>query len=215
MSNIAEYLNSIRCSNNLSIRKVSKLTGISHTELINIEKGVRLKPSLLTLKKLSHGLDLSFEKLIALCGYVENVDSDAISNINLSNKDNSCYSSIIEKKIIDKLSLKFKNIHDIQPEFKCTSNKKLDYLITTNNELIAIEIKQSNRLNNLSYLQIKSLFVDFYFDFKHSFTDDQLKFILVLFFDNDISPKTISKVDKEFKHLNPIFEYLIYTNSDL
>lgn len=60
-----------------SLREVSKTTGISHTYLRILEKGIdprtgkRVHPSPDTLKTLARAYDVSYERLLVLTGYLE------------------------------------------------------------------------------------------------------------------------------------------------
>ena len=67
---IAELVKNARKEKKLSARQLAKLCDVSHTEINNIEKGVREKPALLTLKAFEKYLDLDFKerekKLISL-----------------------------------------------------------------------------------------------------------------------------------------------------
>lgn len=55
----------------LSIRELAKIIGISHTELLNIEKGKRLKINFIILIKLCNVLDLNFIECLMLSGYFD------------------------------------------------------------------------------------------------------------------------------------------------
>lgn len=73
-----QYIKTARIKNNYSARQLSKLCNISHTELINIEKGLRDKPSIIALKGFEKYLKLDFVELSVLAGYSE--DSAKIGN---------------------------------------------------------------------------------------------------------------------------------------
>ncbi len=74
MSELGKLLKSLR--SNQSIREVSRLTGISHTYLGIIEKGIDprsgnpIKPSPETLKILSEAYNYPYEKLMQASGYL-------------------------------------------------------------------------------------------------------------------------------------------------
>lgn len=53
----------------LSARKLANLLNLSHTEINNIEKGYRTKPSIIVLKGLEQYLDIPFSKSAKLVGY--------------------------------------------------------------------------------------------------------------------------------------------------
>ena len=61
---------------NISLRELSKITGIDNNTIAKIEKVERKKPNVLFLKKLSSVLNLSLEMLMELCEYSkEEIDS--------------------------------------------------------------------------------------------------------------------------------------------
>ena len=66
---IAELIKKARKEKKLSARKLANLCDISHTEINNIERGVRVKPSILVLKGFEKYLDIPFSKLAKLAGY--------------------------------------------------------------------------------------------------------------------------------------------------
>lgn len=81
-SNIGELIKKTRKEKGYSIRELAKLCDISHTEISNIESGLRVKPAILTLKAFEKYLDLDFKKLAKAVGYsnetIEYGDNDII-----------------------------------------------------------------------------------------------------------------------------------------
>ena len=81
-----------RKKKNISARELAKLIDISHTEINNIEKGIRVKPSLLILKGFEKYLDLNFKEIAEMVGYskesIEYADEELRS---LSKKKTSYY----------------------------------------------------------------------------------------------------------------------------
>ena len=71
-----------RKKKNISARELAKLIDISHTEINNIEKGIRVKPSLLILKGFEKYLDLNFKEIAEMVGYskesIEYADEEII-----------------------------------------------------------------------------------------------------------------------------------------
>ncbi len=66
---LSEIVKKARKEKRISARKLAQLCDVSHTEINNIEKGIRIKPALLTLKGFEKYLGLDFEKLAQLSGY--------------------------------------------------------------------------------------------------------------------------------------------------
>ena len=53
------------------MRELARLTGMDHAEISRIEKGTRLKPNILFLRRLAENLDLSLVDLLKTAGYSE------------------------------------------------------------------------------------------------------------------------------------------------
>lgn len=71
MSAIGDYLFKARQEQQVSIRYLAKLTGISHSEINKIENGERPNPSALHLKKLATVLGLNQITCFKLAGYID------------------------------------------------------------------------------------------------------------------------------------------------
>lgn len=67
--NLAELIKSARKEKGLSARKLASLLNISHTEINNIESGIRIKPSIIVLKGIEQYLDIPFSESAKLAGY--------------------------------------------------------------------------------------------------------------------------------------------------
>ncbi len=71
MSYIGNYLFNIRQEQQISIRHLAKLTGVSHSEINKIENGERATPSPLHLKALATALGLNQIDCMKKAGYVD------------------------------------------------------------------------------------------------------------------------------------------------
>lgn len=71
MSEIGDYLYRARQEQQISIRYLAKLTGISHSEINKIENGERPNPSALHLKTLATTLGLNQITCFKLAGYID------------------------------------------------------------------------------------------------------------------------------------------------
>ena len=71
MSEIGDYLYKARQDQQISIRYLAKLTGISHSEINKIENGERPNPSALHLKVLATTLGLNQITCFKLAGYID------------------------------------------------------------------------------------------------------------------------------------------------
>lgn len=66
---LGELIKSARKEKGLSARKLANLLNISHTEINNMESGIRMKPSIIILKGLEQYLDIPFKESAKLAGY--------------------------------------------------------------------------------------------------------------------------------------------------
>ena len=71
MSEIGEYLFKIRQEQQISIRYLAKLTGISHSEINKIENGERTTPSPLNLKAIATVLGINQIECFKKAGYID------------------------------------------------------------------------------------------------------------------------------------------------
>lgn len=78
MSNIGDFLFNTRQKQQISIRYLAKLTGISHSEINKIENGERVNPSPIHLKEIAKILDINQIKCMKIAGYIDN---DVYENI--------------------------------------------------------------------------------------------------------------------------------------
>lgn len=81
---IANLVKTARKKKGYSARKLAELCNISHTEISNIEKGLRVKPAILTLKGFEKYLDLDYKELARLVGYSEETVQYGDENIIVS-----------------------------------------------------------------------------------------------------------------------------------
>lgn len=71
VSTIGEYIYKIRNEQQISIRTLAKLTGISHSEINKIENGERSTPSPIYLKKISKVLGINQIECFKIAGYID------------------------------------------------------------------------------------------------------------------------------------------------
>lgn len=69
---VGEYLNKARNQQQISIRRLAALTGISHSEINKIENGERTAPSALHLKSIADILGINQIDLFKVAGYIDN-----------------------------------------------------------------------------------------------------------------------------------------------
>lgn len=73
VNELGVYIKRIRNEKGLSIRKVSELADISHTEVKRIEDGIRKQPSPQVLRSLAIALSTPYEDLMAAAGYIDDI----------------------------------------------------------------------------------------------------------------------------------------------
>ena len=66
---IAVLVKNARKEKGMSARKLAELVDVSHTEINNIESGIRIKPSIIVLKGFEKYLDIPFKISAKLSGY--------------------------------------------------------------------------------------------------------------------------------------------------
>ncbi len=81
---LGELVKKARKEKKLSARKLAELCEVSHTEINNIEKGIRVRPAVLTLKGFEKYLGLDYANLCRLVGYSEDTIKYGDENIIVS-----------------------------------------------------------------------------------------------------------------------------------
>lgn len=81
---LGELVKKARKEKNFSARKLAQLCEVSHTEINNIEKGIRMRPAVLTLKGFEKYLGLDYAQLCKLVGYSEDTIKYGDDNIIVS-----------------------------------------------------------------------------------------------------------------------------------
>lgn len=79
MSEIGDYLKSLRLRRGLSLREVEKLADVSNAYLSMIESGKRPAPHPKVLKKLAVAYGEKLSKLMKIAGYLELSDTEEAS----------------------------------------------------------------------------------------------------------------------------------------
>ena len=109
MSDIGNYLMKIRQEQQISIRQLAKLTGISHSEINKIENGERENPSPLHIKSIAKVFGISQIECLKIAGYIDEDAQyplpDFLSNFSPEELD-ECISRI---ETINKLKKKYGN----------------------------------------------------------------------------------------------------------
>ena len=85
----------------LSIRELAKIIDISHTELLNIEKGKRLKINFIILIKLCNVLDLNFIECLMLSGHFEEKNKYKTFEVTIKKVKEIKIDAINKQKVLD------------------------------------------------------------------------------------------------------------------
>lgn len=104
---LAVLVKEARLMKNISQRELSRRTGVDNNTLAKIERGIRKKPNLKSLKSLSDELDIPFSKLLKACHY-DQISEEAYlqfeENMKLLNSiDAEDSGTIATKNLKDKL----------------------------------------------------------------------------------------------------------------
>lgn len=81
---LGDLVKKARKDKHLSARKLAELCDISHTEINNIEKGIRMRPAVLTLKGFEKYLGLDYAEMCRLVGYSEDTIKYGDENVIVS-----------------------------------------------------------------------------------------------------------------------------------
>ena len=71
MSTIGNYLQKIREEQDISIRHLSRISGVSHSEINKIENGERAVPSAMHLKLIASALGINQIECLRIAGYID------------------------------------------------------------------------------------------------------------------------------------------------
>nr|WP_242835421.1 helix-turn-helix transcriptional regulator [Desulfitobacterium sp. PCE1] len=74
---IGHYISAQRIARKISMRKLAELARLSHTEIYRLENGERKHPSPCVLKAIALALDLSYNELMKVAGYLEDSSPNA------------------------------------------------------------------------------------------------------------------------------------------
>lgn len=96
MNTLGEYISEHRNKKRFSVRKLAELAQISHTEVHRIENGERANPSPSILKALSGPLDVPYDELMKVAGYLEQCDSKNNHDVRIKHIDTLTSSEIEE-----------------------------------------------------------------------------------------------------------------------
>lgn len=151
----------------ISQRELSRKTGIDNNTIAKIEKGLRKKPNILSLRKLSMTLNIEFEELLKLADYSkEDIETSTSNSYNIAvipenapieflgsmikDIETEKYIKLILKELIEECDIDSLNVFsDLTSSEKATVKNRLDNFIKENNREIEKSIESIEYLNNL------------------------------------------------------------------
>ena len=80
MSRIGEFISNERQRQDISVRGLSKLTGVSHSEINKIESGERTTPSPYHLKSIADALGINQIECFKIAGYIDESQHEGSSS---------------------------------------------------------------------------------------------------------------------------------------
>lgn len=92
MQTLGELIKNQREKLGISQRELSRQTGVDNNTIAKLEKGMRKKPNILSLKKIAYTLNIDLKKILKLAGYSpEDIDYECsltTNNITIKPLDN-------------------------------------------------------------------------------------------------------------------------------
>lgn len=170
MNDFGKYLKELR--GNRSLREMERITGLSHTYLSTLEKGMdprsgkERKPTPETLKKLSETLEVSYIQLMKRAGYVVNIQESGLMEATEKIILSATSAMEIEKEIhllnenLDKLKEELKKYKVLK-----TTNKDKNF--TENIDGINNQIENTHQKISSLDEQLKSIRLNQNFEIEH------------------------------------------------
>lgn len=228
-------------------KKTAEMTGVSNTEISKIENGERENPNPIILKKIAKALNIDYMQLLVESQYIDPnfLEKDFINISNLNEEDRETIRKLTEEAAFNKnfYPSEYERISKIiithtvkeilklleeEPEINFGyrfMNATFDAIIfTNNNDIICIDFQFISSVSFMHGLmhrieRSKAKFLDFYFSFRKSSTDEKLKFINIFYISTEINEDLLKKkidfIDKKTIHLKPIYQYKIITNNEV
>lgn len=75
MVDLGHYIAAQRAARKISMRKLAELAHLSHTEIYRLENGERKHPSPGVLKAIALALNLDYNELMKVAGYLEDISA--------------------------------------------------------------------------------------------------------------------------------------------
>ena len=151
---LGELIRNSRKEKKISARKLATLIGISHTEINNIENGLRVKPSILVLKGLEKYLDIPFSKSAKIAGYSKETikfgDAEIIVSYEMYDNKLKDYQTEI-RDLNQMIDLKIHIASDTKEIYKDI----LDYLNKQDNIDESLLKKANDVKKYLTYIEMK------------------------------------------------------------
>ena len=223
-----EYLKENRLKKELSLRGLSALAGVSHTEISKVESGERENPSSSTLFKICNALDLNFYDVANLFNInpVYTKENSFINN--KKNLEQILHSEDLLKKYesfaLSKICSEISEIYSInltpdklKSKYRLSGKSYVEYLYLGDRHLtIGIDIKViSGKLQPYLLKNIKSSFADFYFHFYNCCKPENMAYFVCFVCEDNDSYEYIEEISKyEFYKFGPVLDTRLYMIND-
>lgn len=219
-----DIIRKARTEKNMSIRSLSSLSGVSHTEISRIEKGKRINPSPNNLLKISDALNIDYNYLLELSGYIPNKNEINLDDSFCSVSESSCEydtSIYLKRKVLELISSDIRKntglIIDFNEDYMINNKVGFDFVgFSDTAEVFCCVISSLGSTDLLNTNSIKATFADFYFNFKHTFDEGNIHFISAFVVDDMVCYDELNRILKcVFNHFRPSFDFKIFLSSDL
>lgn len=151
---LGELVRKVRKERKLSARKLAELCEVSHTEINNIEKGIRMRPAILTLKGFEKYLGLDYAQLCRSVGYSEDTIKYGDENIIVSYEK---YDQIIKdyRREIDHVAYLFEAKRRLGMDIKENFDEIDKYIGSLNNVPDSVKMNIKTIFDDLKKLDYK------------------------------------------------------------
>ena len=151
---LGELVRKVRKERKLSARKLAELCKVSHTEINNIENGIRMRPAVLTLKGFEKYLGLDYAQLCRSVGYSEDTIKYCDENIIVSYEK---YDQIIQdyRREIDHVAYLFETKRRLGMDIKENFDEIDKYIGSLNDVPDSVKMNIKTIFDDLKKLDYK------------------------------------------------------------
>jgi transcriptional regulator with XRE-family HTH domain len=121
------YLKKLREENRMSLRKLSRISGLSFSYISHMEHGRRGIPNPSSIKKLSTALKVSYQEMMTIAGHLQEED-EALVELAKTLKEVIKDSKTIDLKNLDQYKFEF-NGQPLSPELAKQAMQYIRFLV--------------------------------------------------------------------------------------